>query len=96
MSRTDVAAWRTSTRSGDNGGHADPLGDDRDQVLELLAHHLGTADLAPEHGLVEHSYRAPGIGIVRHSSYDRIEVVERIVRHSTDLDAAVAPDGRRR
>ncbi|WP_433180794.1 ATP-binding protein [Actinoallomurus sp. CA-150999] len=42
------------------------------------------------------SYRAPGRGTVRHPPYDRLEVVERIVGHCTDLDAANAPDRRRR
>ncbi|MEV5747860.1 ATP-binding protein [Actinoallomurus sp. NPDC052308] len=34
------------------------------------------------------SYRAPGLGVVRHSPYDRVEVVERIVRHCAELDTA--------
>lgn len=42
------------------------------------------------------SYRTPAFGIVRHPPHDRVEVVERIVRHCADLDAADAPDGRRR
>ncbi|MCO5972933.1 ATP-binding protein [Actinoallomurus soli] len=38
------------------------------------------------------SYRAPGLGVVRHSPYDRVEVVERIVRHCADLDAVDESD----
>jgi hypothetical protein len=33
------------------------------------------------------TYRAAGLGVVRHPSYDRVEVAERIVRHCADLDA---------
>jgi hypothetical protein len=42
------------------------------------------------------TYRAPGLGVVRHPSHDRVDVVERIVGHCADLDAADASDCRRR
>jgi hypothetical protein len=42
------------------------------------------------------SYRAPGLGTVRHPPYDRVDVVERIVGYCADLDAGDGRDRRHR